>query len=82
MDRAENAYLYSNAKAAAEAYRVAGNTAKADEMDAFAQNIKEQVLDVPVEPRRATSLEHAHGRQRRARARGRRSTTTTRSRSA
>ncbi len=46
MDRAENAYLYSNAKASAEAYRVAGNEAKADEMDAFAQNIKEQVVDV------------------------------------
>ena len=40
MDRAENAYLYSNAKAAAEAYRLAGDAAKADEMDAFAQNVK------------------------------------------
>ena len=46
MDRAENAYLYSNAKAAAEAYRLAGDTAKADEMDAFAQNIKTKVLDL------------------------------------
>lgn len=46
MDRAENAYLYSNAQAAAEAYRLAGDTAKADEMDAFAQNIKTKVLDL------------------------------------
>ncbi|WHE35744.1 Ig-like domain-containing protein [Microbacterium sp. BDGP8] len=58
QDRAENAYLYSNALAAAEAYRVAGNTAKADEMEAFAQNIKTQVMDVLWNPDRKL-LEHA-----------------------
>ena len=46
MDRAENAYLYSNAKASAEAYRLVGDTAKADEMDAFAQNIKDKVVEL------------------------------------
>jgi hypothetical protein len=46
MDRTENAYLYSNAKASADAYRVAGNTAKADEMDAKAASIKKAVIDV------------------------------------
>ncbi|WP_317450978.1 Ig-like domain-containing protein [Microbacterium thalassium] len=58
MDRAENAYLYSNARAAADAYRVAGNDAKADEMDAFAQNVKEQILDVLWNPD-SNLLEHA-----------------------
>ncbi|OYC97783.1 OmpL47-type beta-barrel domain-containing protein [Microbacterium sp. Yaish 1] len=58
QDRAENAYLYSNALAAAEAYRVAGDTAKADEMEAFAQNIKTQVMDVLWNPERKL-LEHA-----------------------
>ncbi|TGO05752.1 OmpL47-type beta-barrel domain-containing protein [Serinibacter arcticus] len=54
MDRTENAYLYSNARASAEAYRVAGNTAKADEMDAFAQSIKDAVLEYLWEPERTT----------------------------
>ncbi len=48
MDRAENAYLYSNAKASAAAYRTAGNKAKAAEMDAFAEKIKAAVLQVPL----------------------------------
>jgi hypothetical protein len=58
QDRAENAYLYSNALAAASAYRVAGDTAKADEMDAFAQHVKEQVIDVLWNPERKL-IEHA-----------------------
>ncbi|WP_285136746.1 Ig-like domain-containing protein [Microbacterium sp. lyk4-40-TSB-66] len=58
QDRAENAYLYSNALASAEAYRTAGDTAKADEMQAFAQNIKTQVMDVLWNPDRKL-IEHA-----------------------
>lgn len=58
QDRAENAYLYSNALASAEAYRTAGNTAKADEMEAFAQNIKTQVMKVLWNPD-TQLLEHA-----------------------
>ena len=54
MDRAENAYLYSNAKASAAAYRTAGNTAKAAEMDAFAERIKTAVLQYLWEPARST----------------------------
>ncbi|MFG2044294.1 OmpL47-type beta-barrel domain-containing protein [Dactylosporangium sp. NPDC048998] len=54
MDRAENAYLYSNAKAAAAAYRTAGNTAKADEMEALAARIKTAVLQYLWEPVRST----------------------------
>lgn len=58
QDRAENAYLFSNAQAAADAYRVAGDTAKAEEMDAFAQNIKEKVLEVLWNPDHKL-IEHA-----------------------
>ncbi|XVU21242.1 OmpL47-type beta-barrel domain-containing protein [Actinoplanes sp. CA-054009] len=54
MDRTENAYLYSNAKAAAAAYRTAGNTTKAAEMDAFADRVKKAVLDNLWEPARDT----------------------------
>ncbi|TYL53976.1 hypothetical protein FYC51_10240 [Agromyces mariniharenae] len=59
MDRAENAYLYSNAKASADAYRLAGDTAKADEMDAFAANIKSQVMDLLWNPD-TKLIEHLH----------------------
>lgn len=58
QDRAENAYLYSNALASASAYRVAGNDAKADEMEAFAQNIKEKLVEVLWNPDRKL-IEHA-----------------------
>ncbi|MFC7533833.1 Ig-like domain-containing protein [Actinoplanes sp. GCM10030250] len=54
MDRTENAYLFSNAKAAAAAYRTAGNTAKAAEMDAFAERIRAAVLEYLWEPARET----------------------------
>ncbi len=54
MDRTENAYLYSNAKASAAAYRTAGNEAKAVEMDAFAEQIKAAVLEYLWEPARET----------------------------
>ena len=59
MDRAENAYLYSNAKAAAEAYRLAGDETKADEMDAFAANVKSQVMDLLWNPD-TKLIEHLH----------------------
>ncbi|KQM39551.1 Ig-like domain-containing protein [Microbacterium sp. Leaf203] len=58
QDRAENAYLYSNALASAQAYRTAGDTAKADEMDAFAQNIKSQLMKVLWNPD-TKLIEHA-----------------------
>jgi hypothetical protein len=54
MDRTENAYLYSNAKASAAAYRTAGDTAKAAEMDALAEKIKAAVLQYLWEPARTT----------------------------
>ncbi|GAA1647389.1 OmpL47-type beta-barrel domain-containing protein [Actinoplanes couchii] len=54
MDRTENAYLYSNAKAAAAAYRTAGDDTKAAEMDAFAERIKAAVLEYLWEPARDT----------------------------
>ncbi|GAA0481724.1 hypothetical protein Ade02nite_57250 [Paractinoplanes deccanensis] len=57
LDRTENAYLYSNAKAAAAAYRTAGNATKAAEMDAFAAQIKTAVLENLWEPARETSDE-------------------------
>ncbi|MFC3688004.1 Ig-like domain-containing protein [Aquipuribacter hungaricus] len=44
MDRAESAYLYSNAMASAEAYRAAGDEAKAVEMEALAQRVKTAVM--------------------------------------
>ncbi|WP_229073301.1 OmpL47-type beta-barrel domain-containing protein [Actinoplanes sp. DH11] len=60
MDRTENAYLYSNAKAAAAAYRTAGNTAKAAEMEAFAARVKAAVLEHLWEPARSTPDEMGH----------------------
>jgi hypothetical protein len=54
MDRTESAYLYSNARASAAAYRLVGNAAKAAEMDAFAERIKAAVLKYLWEPARST----------------------------
>ncbi|WP_430784182.1 Ig-like domain-containing protein [Actinoplanes sp. G11-F43] len=54
MDRTENAYLYSNAKAAAAAYRTAGDPTKAAEMEAFAERVKAAVLEYLWEPARDT----------------------------
>ncbi|GAA2631356.1 galactose-binding domain-containing protein [Paractinoplanes durhamensis] len=54
MDRAENAYLYSNATASAAAYRLTGNTAKADKMEQFAARIKAAVLQYLWEPAQST----------------------------
>jgi hypothetical protein len=44
QDRAESAYQYSGAKAAAEAYALLGNEAKAAEMEALADNISDAIL--------------------------------------
>ncbi len=44
QDRTESAFWYSGAKAAAEAYRILGKDAKAAEMDAIAEAIKDSIL--------------------------------------
>jgi hypothetical protein len=59
QDRTESAFWYSGAKAAAEAYRLVGKDAKAAEMDAIAENIKQSILtllwDDRLEPDPGTS---------------------------
>ena len=59
LDRTENAYLYSNARVSAAAYRVAGNAEKAAEMETFAAGIKDAVLRYLWNPDRKL-LEHRH----------------------
>ena len=59
LDRAESAYQYSGAMAAAEAYELLGNTAKADEMHALAEDIKAAITDVLWNPDTAL-FEHVH----------------------
>ncbi|MBT0994180.1 Ig-like domain-containing protein [Cellulomonas sp. DKR-3] len=54
MDRTESAYLYSNALAAANFYREAGDTEGAATMDALAQRVKDAVLEYLWEPARET----------------------------
>ncbi len=44
QDRTESAFWYSGAKAAAEAYALLGKDAKAAEMDAIAEDIKDAIL--------------------------------------
>jgi len=44
MDRGEAAYQYSGARAAAQAYAAAGNTAKANEMNALADQIQSAIV--------------------------------------
>ncbi|WP_274385195.1 discoidin domain-containing protein [Streptosporangium soli] len=45
-ERAEGAYVYANAQAAAQAYELIGDTAKAAELRAVAQKIRTAVLDL------------------------------------
>ncbi|MEU1785452.1 discoidin domain-containing protein [Streptomyces sparsogenes] len=52
MDRAESAYQYSGALAAAQAYEVIGNTAKATEMRTLATQIKNAIVNVLWNPNR------------------------------
>ncbi|MER7786934.1 discoidin domain-containing protein [Streptomyces sp. NPDC097640] len=52
MDRAESAYQYSGALAAAQAYDAVGNTAKAAEMRTLANQIKDAIVNVLWNPNR------------------------------
>ncbi|MFJ7996195.1 discoidin domain-containing protein [Streptomyces sp. NPDC096310] len=52
MDRAESAYQYSGALAAAQAYEATGNTAKATEMRTLATQIKDAIVNVLWNPNR------------------------------
>jgi hypothetical protein len=52
MDRAESAYQYSGALAAAQAYDAIGNTAKATEMRTLATQIKDAIVNVLWNPNR------------------------------
>ncbi|MDX2931631.1 discoidin domain-containing protein [Streptomyces ipomoeae] len=52
MDRAESAYQYSGALAAAQAYEAIGNTAKATEMRTLANQIKDAIVNVLWNPNR------------------------------
>lgn len=52
MDRAESAYQYSGALAAAQAYEATGNTAKATEMRTLAGQIKDAIVNVLWNPNR------------------------------
>ena len=54
MDRTENAYLYSNSKAAANFYEAAGDTAGAERMNDQAQSVRSAVLEHLWEDERAT----------------------------
>ncbi len=59
LDRAESAYVYSNALAAAAAYTVAGDTAKAAEMQAIADRVRTAIVNVLWNPSRQL-IEHRH----------------------
>ncbi|SDD74401.1 Ig-like domain-containing protein [Glycomyces harbinensis] len=59
LDRAESAYQYSGALAAAEAYELAGDTAKAEEMRGLAQTIADAITDVLWNPE-TELFEHVH----------------------
>ncbi|MEV6030080.1 hypothetical protein AB0L65_02965 [Nonomuraea sp. NPDC052116] len=52
MDRAESAYQYSGALAAAQAYDAVGNTAKANEMRTLATQIQNAIVNVLWNPNR------------------------------
>ncbi len=81
LDRAEAAYEYSGARAAAQAYEALGNTAKANEMQhARRHGSRTPSSSVLWNPNRQL-FEHRHVSTNDG-CRGRRSTTTTRSRSA
>jgi hypothetical protein len=59
LDRAESAYVYSNALAAVQAYQATGNTAKATEMQAIADRVRNAIVGVLWNPGRQL-LEHRH----------------------
>ncbi|HCT79041.1 MAG TPA: hypothetical protein DGT23_21265 [Micromonosporaceae bacterium] len=59
LDRAEGAYQYSGARAAAQAYAAAGNTAKANEMNTLADQIQTGLVNTLWNPNRQL-FEHRH----------------------
>ncbi|WP_123746711.1 discoidin domain-containing protein [Saccharothrix texasensis] len=59
LDRAETAYVWSGAMAAQQAYALTGNTAKASEMQALADRIRNGVVTTLWNPSRQL-LEHKH----------------------
>jgi hypothetical protein len=59
LDRAEGAYQYSGARAAAQAYEAIGNTAKANEMNTLATQIQNGLVNVLWNPNRQL-FEHRH----------------------
>ncbi|WP_246635845.1 MGH1-like glycoside hydrolase domain-containing protein [Actinoplanes hulinensis] len=59
LDRAETAYVWSAANAARDAYTLAGNTAKATEMQTLADRIRNGVINTLWNPSRQL-LEHKH----------------------
>ncbi|MEN3608601.1 discoidin domain-containing protein [Plantactinospora sp. ZYX-F-223] len=59
LDRAEGAYVWSNAMAAVQAYTLLGNTAKANEMQTIADRIRNGIVNVLWNPSRQL-LEHKH----------------------
>ncbi|WP_246001980.1 MGH1-like glycoside hydrolase domain-containing protein [Allorhizocola rhizosphaerae] len=59
LDRAEGAYQYSGALAAAQAYAAVGNTAKANEMNQLATQIQNALVSVLWNPNRRL-FEHRH----------------------
>ncbi|MCT9141612.1 Ig-like domain-containing protein [Streptomyces violarus] len=59
LDRAESAYVHSNATAAARAYDLLGEKAKADEMRGTANRVKKAVLDHLWDPKDKL-LKHRH----------------------
>ena len=59
LDRAESAYVYSGALAAAQAYDAVGNTAKAAEMRTIAERVRSAIVNVLWNPSRQL-FEHRH----------------------
>lgn len=59
LDRAEGAYQYSGARAAAQAYAATGNTAKANEMNTLATQIQNGLVSQLWNPSRQL-FEHRH----------------------
>jgi hypothetical protein len=59
LDRAEGAYVYSNAMAAVQAYQAIGNTAKANEMQTIADRVRNGIITQLWNPNRQM-LEHRH----------------------
>ncbi|MET9834394.1 Ig-like domain-containing protein [Streptomyces sp. NPDC006385] len=59
LDRAESAYVHSNATAAARAYDLLGESAKADEMRGVAKRVKDAVLKYLWDPKDKL-LKHRH----------------------